>query len=247
MFPLIHYFTNKKIFGQVPPLMKLGGFYPDFAAGSGYNRDAAHLMGDTFYIWCIENQPAALPLALGILSHGSAPGGVDYYADEHWPNCERGWCFEEGKPWMKKIAAASKLPENLIFWKSHNFVEMTCELIVNSDENNLSKELLSVIDDKCTIEYAAEILAAYTDCDKAKIAEMFNKAAYIFALEEVTPQAMAEKQQQAFAFRHNVVNSDVPGMAAVLDEMRESICDRYYPYIEQSTMLVGKMLDKYKY
>lgn len=246
MFPLIHYFTNKKIFGLVPPLMILGGFYPDFAAGGGYNRDEAHLMGDAFYKWCLENQPEALPLARGILSHGSAPGGVDYFADEHWPNCERGWCFEEGKPWMNKIAAASKLPENLIFWKSHNFVEMTYELIANSDDKNLSKELLSVIDNKNAIEYAADVLAAYTGCDKVKIAAMFNKAAYIFALEEVTSLAMAEKQKQAYVFRHNIVDSDVPGMAAVLDEMTAELRQRYYPYMDQSTKLVGEMLDRYK-
>ncbi len=245
MFPLIHYLSNKIIYSQIPPLMVLGGFYPDFAAGSGYDRDTAHLMGDAFYKWCLENHPDALPLARGIISHGSAPGGVDYFADEHWPDCERGWCFEEGKQWMNKIAVASKLPDNLIYWKSHNFVEMTCELIANDDQNELSKEILRVIDDKVTIDYAAEVLADYTGCDKVKIAAMFNKAAYIFALEEVTSKAMAEKQAQAFVFRHNIVNTDAPAMAAVLDEMAVALRQRYYPYMEQSTKLVGEMLSKY--
>ena len=245
MFPIIHYYTNKNIYGQIPPLMVLGGIYPDFAAGSGFNRDAAHLMGDNFYKWCVANQPEALPLARGILSHGSAPGGVDYFADEHWPECERGWCFEEGKQWMNKIAIASKLPDNLIYWKSHNFVEMTYELIADDDHKELSKEILAVIDDKNTIDYASEVLQSYTGCDKIKIAAMFNKAAYIFALEEVTSKAMAEKQAQAFIFRHNIINADVPAMAAVLDEMTVALRQRHYPYMEQSIKLVKEMLNKY--
>ncbi len=55
MFPLVHYFVNRQIYGSVPTLMALGGIFPDLAAGAGMNRDKAHEMGANFHTWCKNN------------------------------------------------------------------------------------------------------------------------------------------------------------------------------------------------
>ena len=93
MFPLVHYFVNRQIYGSVPTLMALGGIFPDLAAGAGMNRDKAHEMGANFHTWCKNNAPEGIPLSIGIASHGINPHGVDYFSDEFWPGYKKGWCF----------------------------------------------------------------------------------------------------------------------------------------------------------
>ncbi|MCL1816595.1 MAG: hypothetical protein FWG43_03215 [Clostridiales bacterium] len=242
VFPIVHYYVNQKIYGQVPPLMALGGLFPDLASGTGMQRDEAHQMGEGFYHWCAANTPHMLPLALGIISHGTQPCGADYYADEYWPGCEKGWCFERGKPWMERITAVTHLPEHLAWWKSHNFVEMCYELLTIEQCPNIGNSILAALGNQDLLEKAATTLNRYTGKDIDKIIGIFRKTPQIFSLKEVSPQDLALRQKTAFALRHRVYDADVAGMAALLSEMAEALRPGYASYMAKMIRLVEEML-----
>ena len=245
MFPIVHYYANMIVYGQVEPLMALGGLFPDLASGTGLTRDEGHQMGAAFFRWCTAEAPAMLPLARGIVSHGIMPYGVDYYADEYWPGCEKGWCFEQGKPWIERIAAVTRLPERFGWWKSHNFAEMSYELLTIEIFPAIGEKILAALSNNAVVEAAARALSLYTGKDSKRISDMFRLAPQIFSLEEVTPLSLAERQHDAFRYRHNVHNADVAGMAALLSEIKESLRPGYAPYMREMTGLVARMLREY--
>ena len=244
MFPIVHYYANLAAYGQVPSLMVLGGLFPDLASGAGMERNDAHQMGAGFHSWCAMEAVQALPLARGVISHGVMPFGVDYYADEYWPGCERGWCFEQGRPWIEKIAAVTRLPERLWWWKSHNFVEMSYELLTTEQYPGIATAIMEAIGDEALLQEAAEILHGYTGRDKGLISGMFRKTPRIFALEEVNARTLAERQSVAFR-RHNIQNADIGGMTALLEEMKEALREGYAIYMDEANKLVKKMLANY--
>jgi len=245
MFPIVHYHVNEIAYGQASQLMALGGLFPDLASGAGLTRDEAHQMGAALYRWCAQEAPALLPLARGVISHGTMPYGVDYYADEYWPGCEKGWCFELGKPWIERIAAVTRLPERLCWWKSHNFVEMCYELLTIEQYPKIGVSIMAALKNDALLGEAAAVLSLYTGKDSKLISGMFKQAPQIFSLEEVSPHSLAERQNAAFRYRHNVYNADVMGMAALLSEMKEVLRQGYGPYMREMTMLVGSMLSRY--
>ncbi|MDO4581235.1 MAG: hypothetical protein Q4B96_01455 [Bacillota bacterium] len=245
MFPLVHYYVNKRIYGQVPPLMTLGGFFPDLASGTGMERDAAHMMGDGFHGWCKRYRPQALPLALGILSHGTEPHGVDYYADEYWPDCEHGWCFKQGERYMDEVRDSTHLGEDYIWWKAHNFVEMSYELIIKRDQPQTNQELIAALTDYRSKSIAAEALSAYSGRNAESIIGVYNRALQIFAIREVTALALAQKQADSFIYRFNMHDAEPLKMAALLEKMSRELSDGFYPYIEQVIALTAEMLGAY--
>ena len=242
MFPIVHYYANYITYGQVPPLMVLGGLFPDLASGTGMTRDEAHKMGAAFWGWCAAEALDMLPLARGVISHGIMPFGVDYYADEYWPGCEKGWCFEQGKPWIERIASVTRLPKRFWWWKSHNFVEMSYELLTAEICPFIGDDIMAAVNDGALLGRAAKEIKRYTGKDAELIAAMFRKAPQIFALEEVSPLALAVRQEASFRRRHNVYNADICGMASLLEEMKEALRPGYSPYMSKMTGLVSAML-----
>ena len=245
MFPIVHYYTNQIAYGQVPPLMVLGGLFPDLAVGTGMSRDEGHQMGAGFFEWCATQAPNMLPLARGIISHGVLPYGVDYYADEYWPGCEKGWCFDQGKPWIKRIASVTHLPQYLWWWKSHNFVEMSYELLTIDVYPFIGNKIITALADEALLDHAATELSRYTGKDKKLISAMFRKTPQIFSLKEVNPLSLAECQKNDFCRRHKVYDADVAGMAILLSDMTEALRPGYASFMTEMIKRVKEQLTIY--
>ncbi|MCR4963354.1 MAG: hypothetical protein K6B40_05700 [Firmicutes bacterium] len=245
MFPIVHYYANGYIFSRVSPLMALGGLFPDLASGMGVQRDAAHQMGDGLYRYCLSQRPQALDFARGVLSHGINPHGMDHYADESWPGCQKGWCFEEGKRWMEPLAKASHLPENLVWWKSHNFIEIGFELLIDEEQPEIKTKILNALADRSAMEQACGVIGDYCGVDPALAEKIFLRTPDIFALQQTTPFTLAEKQAVAFALRHDVKDADVPAMARLLTDIREDLRPRYHDFLGQALTLVKENLQAY--
>ena len=64
---------------------------------------------------------------------------------------------------MDMVAAATHLPADLIWWKSHNFVEMSYELITDGDYPQIKNELLTALYDTEAKKTAAQILSSYAE------------------------------------------------------------------------------------
>lgn len=252
MFPLVHYFVNSELAAKkelfVSPLTALGALWPDLASGAGYDRDLAHESGDEFYAWCLSHAPQSLALARGVISHGSIPHCVDYYADEAWPGAPdypKGWCFLQGEPYRQAVAEATRLPENMIWWKAHNFVEMSYELLTDAAHPELKYRLLAAVRDQKAIRLAAETLSAYTGRPQERIAAAFCNTPDIFAIETVDADTLAEKQCLGFAFRHHHHQGNAKAMAALLRRMQQELAAGYPAFIAEVIARTGEVLEKY--
>ena len=237
MFPLVHYFVNSQIKDSVPPLMALGGIFPDIASAAGINRGAAHCMGRSLYYWCRDNAPEMIPLAKGVISHGIDPHCVDYYADEYWPGYPKGWCFLHGEKYMARVAEATGLPQHLIWWKAHNFIEMGCELITDRDHPKIKDDLLAAVNDASAIREAAACLAAYSGIPEERFVTAFAKVPHIFAIREISAEQLATRQCRGFFIRHRVTHADPPAIAALIHQISGEIEPLYYPFFYE---VIGK-------
>ncbi len=234
MFPIVHHFFNVQLNPQLQPLLVYGGLFPDLASGMGMSRNDAHQMGPDFYQWCLahrEQYPQGPWLARGVICHGSLPGGLDYYADEHWPGGRKGWCFQQGEQWMDQIERATGLPHDLVWWKSHNFVEMGLELVLNHQQPELAPGILAALADEAASAEAAAILQAYTGLKADVITATFAKTPNIFAIDPLNPMELARKQAISFVKRHDVHGSDVPAMADILERIALSLEEIYPPFL----------------
>ena len=243
MFPIVHYYTNKAFIKNGGHFLIWGGLFPDLAANAGINRDDAHQMGDPFYRYCVKNAPYAIPLAKGILGHGIKPFGMDYYADEYWPGGKKGWCFQKGEAWNRKVGLSTSLPEKLWYWKAHNFIEMSLDLLMYAEYPQLREELLIGLDDGDSLKESSIILGNYLGIENQKIVDALKRAVIVFSLIELSPLDMAKKQAQAFIRRHNVYGSDIYAMAGVLEEISQSL--DYREFLIQAVKLTGDMLNTY--
>ena len=252
MFPLVHYFVNSEIAAKtgktVPRLTALGGLWPDLAANAGCSRDEAHMMGAAFHAWCLAQAPEGRDLARGIISHGSAPPCVDYYADEAWPDTPdypKGWCFLQGEAYRDAVAAATRLPERMIWWKAHNFVEMSYELLTDAAHPDLKLELLAAIHDEEAVNTAARLLAAYTGKPAGVIAGCFRHAPDTFAIATVSADELAQKQCLSFVMRHRHCDGDAAAMAALLLRMRDELAADYPAFLAVAVARTAEILAKY--
>ncbi|NLF79906.1 MAG: hypothetical protein GX572_01790 [Clostridia bacterium] len=245
MFPLVHYFVNSQIYGSVPKLMVLGGLFPDIAAGAGWDRDKAHTMGADFHAWCGQNAPQALPLARGIISHGTEPPGVDFHADEFWPGYRKGWCFLVGEKYLDQVAQVTRLPQNLIWWKAHNFVEISYELITDADHPQIKNQLMAALEDHRAVTQAAAVLADYIGLPRQDIISSFQNVPNIFAIDDISPERLAYKQNLAFMVRHGVMDADVKAMAELLEQMSRDLKPGYYPFCRLLIDFTARVLAAY--
>jgi hypothetical protein len=243
MFPLVHHYCNKIILPPVDNAMILGGLFPDLAMNAGIWRDTAHTCGLQFYKWCQENDHDNINFIKGILSHGTEPLGLDYYADEFWQGGEKGYCFQQGVPWMDRVREATRLPENLIWWKAHNFVEMSFELSAIERDPLLGQEILEAIKDRETVKRVCRMVQDYFDVDMHKMIEAYDMVEDIFALEEIDPYFLSQKQQRAFIRRHKQNGANVDLMAALLTEMHEFFEDKFDPFMGQVNLWIKNMLN----
>lgn len=248
MFPLVHYFVNRKIYESNSNLMILGGMWPDLASGAHFNRNKAHVMGEDFYTWCQTHAPEGLPLARGILGHGIQPQCVDYYADEQWENGPKGWCFQIGKNYEQAVGAATGLGPDYAWWKSHNFVELCCEMLTAQQCPTLGLEIIAATKDDSAKKLAAEILSAYCGCAPEDVIHIFTIAPEIFVLDDPRPINLAEKQKKSisFKFRDAKPNCDLLAMTSLLEQMRDEITDAYSPFMEQLVERCQLVMNRYK-
>ncbi|MGI5892268.1 MAG: hypothetical protein ACOX7H_05995 [Bacillota bacterium] len=242
MFPLVHHYCNKAIMSPVDNTMILGGLFPDLALNAGIWRNTAHTCGLQFYNWCQQNCDYKINFIKGILSHGTEPLGLDYYADEFWPEGERGYCFQQGLPWLDRVRQATQLPEKLIWWKSHNFVEMAFELISIEKDPLLGQEILNAIEDKEAVEEVCRMVQEYFGVDKKKMINAYALVPEIFALDDTSPLKMARKQYQAFIIRHKEFNANVEKMTLLLEDMRDYFRDKFDPFMNKVNRLVQDMV-----
>lgn len=273
MFPLVHHIVNRKIAEHVTSEMVMGALWPDMAIGAKVNRQLSHSGGEDFFLWCEANAPDYLDLARGVISHGSTPGCVDYYADEYLPaelaaslnldtdgnftsspyftsshtqSYPKGLCFTLGEKYVDAVKASTNLPDDLIWWKAHNFVEMGYELLTNQAHPDLRHDILEVVRNPAEVGRSADVLAEYFHASASKIKIIFSRVPILFALDPVTPEQLVRKQLRMFIikFGHSDINKSK--MIELLEEMTEDLRPTYAPVMDYLVRQAAQTMSKFK-
>ena len=146
---------------------------------------------------------------------------------------------------MPQVAESTHLPANLIWWKAHNFVEMSYELITDSDHPQIKTELLKALLDEPAQKQAASLLSAYSGVAEELIIDTFGNAPNIFAIENISAEKLAFKQDLSYKIRHNVNDADTVAMAALLTQMSQELHSGYYPFIKDIISFTAQALKYY--
>jgi len=234
VFPIIHTLFAKELIEshlagslkrqrQESRLILLGSVLPDIMAAMGSNRNFGHTMGEAFFDYCLGKSSSSIWAALGVISHGIEPFGVDYYADEHWADKGNGWCFLLCEPYVPKVVEYCSLPENFGLWKAHNFVEMSAELTIARQMPEVAGYLLEALDNEAALSVLAEDLHHFTGIKHQVVADTFMSMKRVFALEQVDAPNLAERYARQLQRNYQIQGSNTGKMAGLIEEMRTDL------------------------
>ncbi len=144
--------------------------------GSTLDEKELHSRGLEFKEYLEKRDKLYVPLATGMMLHGSTPTGLDFYTHSRFDNEKLGYAYKHGQPLLEKVkklrerltppGIRSPLTDEEI---AHNFIEMGVEILVAKDhpetielfENTIYK--LTNIQLKTIAEYLSGFFKGSTD------------------------------------------------------------------------------------
>ncbi|WP_148135634.1 hypothetical protein [Candidatus Formimonas warabiya] len=242
---MTHTLVAQTLLGNAHPRIILGGIFPDLGTAIGLNRDVTHAMGRDFYQFCREGNPEFLDFAQAVISHGSDPRGLDYYADQSFAGKDTGYCFQRAVPLVDKVVAACGIPPDMGLWKAHNFIEMAYEVIAVEKHPHLTESVFQALSDDQTVHRCSQVLARYFGLDTGKIEMTFRQMPHFFCLSQVTPLHLAEKYAVQLEKRHQVHTADIAAMTGVIQEAREQVEEEFPLFINGSLTLISPVITQF--
>ncbi len=252
MFPLTHAYAIGRLVGSPGPLHILGAIFPDAVLTNGLSWEQTHRAGAALYSFLAGRAPAGLPFAVGVISHGVTPPGLDYYGDQQYGDSQRGYAFAEAGPYSERVATICRLPASMGLWKAHNFVEMAIEWLLAEQHPALGGE----------VQHALGTAASTTTAPGADLAALSPHVAAFFgrpgldlgaglaamapflALERITPSSLSERYQRQVRLKHGVEAIDVTGAAALIEEVAAAIQPRCWSFLEDVLGRIAALLDQ---
>lgn len=242
MFPLTHAYVIGRLLPAAGPLHLLGAIFPDAVLTNGLRWEETHGSGAALYTYLAERWPAGCPFAVGVISHGVAPPGLDYYGDRRYGACERGYCFEEARPYAARVAAICRLPLSMGLWKGHNFVEMALEWLLAQQDPALGSRVQRALEEPAGLQELAPHLEAFFGPARIPLVESLPAMLPFLALEGLTPEILAERYERQVRLKHGVETIQVQEAAALIGEIAAAIQPRCWDFLEDVLSRIGDML-----
>lgn len=243
MYPLAHLFFAQKLFGFLNPPLALGSVFPDMIVSSGLDWEESHSLGCNFWeLFKVKNNNLK-HFSLGVISHGVEPKGLDYYSDEKYKDCERGYCYEKARPIINKVVQACSLSNEDGWWKAHNFIEMSVDLYVYRLRPQLLNVLREAFNDIFLMKEISREIADPLNVDISiihKSADLFSQ----FVLEAPSDAySLAKRFQSQVYFKDNIYSIDIKKCAEVIEEGIELITPDIEDFFDH---VYGEMLQMLK-
>ncbi len=233
MFPLTHAYTIGRLVPAPEPLHILGAIFPDAVLTNGLPWAKAHCSGAELYAFLSTRDPSLLPFAVGAITHGTRPPGLDYYGDEKYDGFEKGYCFEEARPYAARAAAICRLPASMGWWKAHNFVEMAIECLLAEQDPRLGPAVEEALSNREAAARLAPHLGAFFQTDGAAVAASLPAMLPFLALRDATPAGLAEKYELQVRHKHGVETIDVAGAAELIAEIAGVIQPQCWAFVDE--------------
>lgn len=220
MFPQTHVYFAERVLGKLNDAVTMGSIFPDMAIGAGVHRDISHSSGKELLDF-LKDSFELYDFALGNITHGVEPDGLDYYGDEKNPPFERGYCFEKGRRFIESTITACNIPQEMGWWKAHNIVEMGIEVRISSyaPYGEMLRQAFTntkLIDNICT-----EVGNFFGRGPLSFASRISNFPDYI-DLEKSTPETLARKYDYQMYYKHRI-RINTPMVARLIRQAVECV------------------------
>lgn len=243
MFPLTHVHMVQKLFQPANNLLVLGSIFPDTTVGNSLSYNQTHRQGKRLYQYIKEKDPEFLPFALGVISHGVEPFGLDFFGDEKYLEFEKGYCFEKARSIIQATITVCNLPQRFGWWKAHNFIEMAIELDIASCYPETYGALNQVYEDTELIAWAGELLADFYYATPQEImAGIFHFRNYVLE-EGISANKLAVNYNNQMIKRHSI-KTDIEKVEELIIWSRDLIKDSYEDFLNYCCQEITETLDK---
>ena len=213
IFPQTHVYFAEMVLNRASDAITLGSLLPDMIISSNFNHTQAHSIGHE--LWQILGEDSEMAdLALGAISHGIAPRGLDYFGDEKYSGFERGYCFEKGRLLVDATVEACNIPPQMGWWKAHNIIEMGIELRVSA-RGSYGNTIRQAFNNEDLITQLSELLPGLTGSSEHYLKSRLSGFTGYIEISKPTPLSLAEKYNYQMFIRHKV-NIDIPKVARLI-------------------------------
>lgn len=243
MFPYTHICFAKDVLGRLNHEIILGAVFADTVITSPLAHEDTHRRAGELFAH-LNQLGCHRDFALGAITHSVVPAGLDYYCDEKYLDYERGYAFETARPLVPQVISCCRLPEQMGWWKAHNFIEMSTELdfyLRRGEDYHLLREALA---DHELTERLSRVLADFYQIPAAELADSFPSYGSFVLLDKITPLTLAEKYDRQMQQKHSI-SIDLPGAAGIIEDGKnliESNLAKFWQYCtEQVKGLLGVM------
>lgn len=216
MFPYTHICFARDVLGRLNHEIVLGAVFADTVITGPLAHEDTHRRAGELFTY-LSGLGCHRDFALGALTHSVVPAGLDYYCDEKYLDNERGYAFETARPLVPRVISCCRLPEEMGWWKAHNFIEMAAELQVYRHRGDVYPILREALTDHELTSQLSTSLAGFYQVPAAELAKSFPAYAGYVLLDEVTPYALAEKYNRQMEQKHDI-SIDIHGAAELIEE-----------------------------
>ncbi len=221
MFPQTHVYFAEQVLGRRSDAITLGSILPDLLVGAGMNHTRAHSLGYEL-INMFRDSEELTDFALGAITHGISPRGLDYFGDEKYPGFERGYCFEKGRTLVPMTIEACNLPERMGLWKAHNIVEMGIEMRISSLDG-YGQVLRRAFNNHSLIDQLSTVLAEFTG-DAGHLKKRIAAFPGYIEVYRATAKSLAGKYRIQMFARHRI-NINTAKVARLIEIAAEQVDD----------------------
>ncbi|WP_243153025.1 hypothetical protein [Sporotomaculum syntrophicum] len=219
----------------------MGSLFPDLIISDQVEHLTAHSLG-TKLLHVIQENHALADFARAIITHGITPHGLDYFGDEKYQDCERGYCFLKGRALVEQTIEACQIPPEMGWWKSHNIVEMGIELLI-SNRGNYGALIRRAFNNEELINQITDLLPEQTKCLNQGLKKRIAGFGGIIEIDKATPESLADKYRLQMHYRHHC-NINTTKVARLIELAAEQVEEDLVEFFNFSHANVFQELNK---
>lgn len=250
MFPIAHGWLLARLTdGSPSPAAFLGCVWPDMLFGSPLTHQQSHTSGETLLDFTREQpdgagRDALLDFTRGVITHGSAPHGFDWYSDESYGDggAAKGYAFQRGAAIATRAAVACGVVEEFGLWKAHNLIEMAFERRLYQADPAAAATLRAACDDTDLMAQIAGPLAQFFHQDAAALAAAMLRYREVVSLAPDSLDALATIYAAQTRIRHPGATPDAHAIASLIGEAEDIVASDGETYLAICHAGVSSML-----
>lgn len=251
MFPIAHGWLLARLADgdASSPAAFLGCVWPDMLFGSPLTHRQSHSSGETLLEFARElpdtaERDAFLDFTRGVITHGSAPHGFDWYSDESYGDggAAKGYAFQRGALLATRAAAACGVAEESGLWKAHNIIEMAFERKLYQADRLAATTLRAACADTDLMALIAGPLARFFHEDAIALAAAMRRYPEVVTLTPDSLDTLATIYATQTRIRHPGATPDAHAIAALIGEAEELVASDGETYLAICRAGVGATL-----